>query len=121
MIKVMRERERQDLERQMRPYRRARKNGCPPEGWLRAVRLASGMSAEQIARMMDFTTKMVFHMERSEQKGTISLDRLGKMARAMECDLVYGLVSWHRSLEDRAMELVEQTLWRKRYTRKGLR
>jgi hypothetical protein len=38
------------------------------------------------------------------------------MARALECDLVYGLVPWQRSLEDRAMELVEQKLWRKRYT-----
>ena len=38
------------------------------------------------------------------------------MARALECDLVYGLVPWQRSLEDRAMELVEQGLWRKRYT-----
>jgi predicted DNA-binding mobile mystery protein A len=121
MIKMMREGARQELERQMRPFRRARKNGRPAEGWLRAVRLASGMSTKQIARVMEFTPKMVFQMERSEQKGTISLDRLGQMARAMECDLVYGLVSWHRSLEDRAMELVEQTLWRKRYTRKGLR
>jgi hypothetical protein len=38
------------------------------------------------------------------------------MARALECDLVYGLVPWRPSLEDRAMELVEQELWRKRYT-----
>ncbi len=88
---------------------------------MRAVRLASGIAAEQIARVMDFTPKMVFQMERAEQEGRISLDRLGKMARALECDLVYGLVPWHQSLEDRAMELVEQTLWRKRYTRKGLR
>ena len=121
MIKIMRERARLELERQMRPYRRARKNSRPREGWLRAVRLASGISAEQIAQVMDFTPKMVFQMERSEQAGKISLDRLGKMARALECDLVYGMVSWHRSLEDRAMELVEQTLWRKRFTRKGLR
>jgi transcriptional regulator with XRE-family HTH domain len=121
MIKIMRERARLELERQMRPYRRARKNSRPREGWLRAVRLASGIQAEQIARVMDFSPNMVFYTERSELTGTITLDRLGKMARAVECDLVYGLVPWHRSLEDRAMELVEQTLWRKRYTRKGLR
>ena len=101
MIKIMRERARLELERQMRPYRRARKNSRPREGWLRAVRLALGIAAEQIARVMGFTPKMVFYMERAELKGTITLDRLGKQARAME--------------------LVEQTLWRKRYTRKGLR
>jgi hypothetical protein len=38
------------------------------------------------------------------------------VARALECDLVYGLVPWQRSLEDRAMELVEQELWRMRFT-----
>jgi hypothetical protein len=54
----------------------------PPE-----VRLASGIAAENIGRGMGFTPKMVFYMERSEQVGTISLDRLGQMARAMECDL----------------------------------
>ncbi|MEI9969540.1 MAG: hypothetical protein WDM87_13300 [Terracidiphilus sp.] len=59
---------------------------------------------------------MVFQTERAEQKRKISLERLEQMARALECDLVYGLVPWQRSLEDRAMELVEQELWRKRYT-----
>ena len=107
-----------ELERQLRPYRKARTNPRPVEGWLRAMRLGVGISSERIARSMDFTTKMVFQTERAEQKETISLGRLGKMARALECDLVYGLVPWHRSLEDRAMELVEQELWRKRYAKK---
>ena len=82
------------------------------------MRLAAGIPAERVADAMEFTTKMVFQTERSEQKRTISLEQLGRMARALECDLVYGLVPWHRSLEDRAMELVEQELWRKRYTAK---
>jgi transcriptional regulator with XRE-family HTH domain len=116
MLKVLRERARLELERQLRPYRRARKDPRPPEGWLRAMRLAAGIPAERIAAAMGFTVKMVFQTERSEQKRKISLQQLEGMARAMECDLVYGLVPWHRSLEDRAMELVEQELWRKRYT-----
>jgi transcriptional regulator with XRE-family HTH domain len=116
MVKVLRERARLELERQLRPYRRARKDSRPPEGWLRAMRLAAGIPAKQIAEAMDFTTKMVFQTERSEQNRRISLQQLERMARALECDLVYGLAPWHRSLEDRAMELVEQELWRKRYT-----
>jgi len=119
MVKVLRERARLGLERQARPYRTARKNPRPPEGWLRAMRLATGFPAERIAREMDFSAKMVFQTERSEQSKTISLHQLEKMARALECDLVYGLAPWHRSLEDRAMELVEQELWRKRYTARG--
>ena len=107
MLKVLRERARLDLERQMRPYRGARKSPRLPEGWLRAMRLATGMSTERIAGTMGFTRKMVFQTERSEQRRTISLEQLEKMGRALECDVVYGLVPWQRSLEDRAMELVE--------------
>jgi len=126
MIRVLRERARLELERQVRPYRTARKSPRPPEGWLRAMRLATGIPAERIAQSMDFSAKMVFQTERSEQRKTISLHQLERMARAVECDVVYGLVPWARSLEDRAMELVEQEMWRKRYTArkagtKGLR
>lgn len=116
MRRVLRERARLELERQIRPYRRARASSRPPEGWLRAMRLAMGFPVEQIAKGMEFTPRMVFQMERAEMKETITLNRLRKMARALECDLVYGLAPWHRSITDRALELVEQDLWRKRYT-----
>ena len=116
MRKVMREWARLELERRVRWYRKARSHARPPEGWLRAMRLAVGIPAEEIAGKMGFTAKMVFQMERAEQRRTISLERLERMARAVGCDLVYGLVPWERSLEDRAMELVEREVWRKRYT-----
>jgi transcriptional regulator with XRE-family HTH domain len=118
MIKVLRERARLQLERQLRPYRTARKSPRPPEGWLRAMRLATGIRADRIAKSMDFSEKMVFQIERSEQRKTISLHKLEQMARAMECDVVYGLVPWTRSLEDRAIELAGQEVWRRRYTRR---
>jgi len=116
MRRVMREQARLELERRVRWYRRARLHPRPPEGWLRAMRLAVGIPAEEIADQMGFTPRMVFQTERAEQKRNITLDRLERMARAVGCDLVYGLVPWERSLEDRAMELVEREMWRKRYT-----
>ena len=73
---------------------------------------------EQIADQMGMSRKAVFYLERAEQKRRISLERLEQMARALGCDLVYGLVPWEHSLEDRAMELVEQELWRKRFAAK---
>ena len=117
MRRVLREKARIDLEGQLRPLRRAKKARRPSQGWLRAMRQATGISVREIAEHMKFTPKMVFQMERSEQQDTITLERLGEMARAMQCDLVYGIVPWHRSIEDRAMELVERELWRKRYAR----
>jgi transcriptional regulator with XRE-family HTH domain len=102
MRKVMREWARLELERRVRYYRRARSYPRPAEGWLRAMRLAVGIPAAEIAAKMGFTAKMVFQMERAEQKRSISLERLERMARAVGCDLVY--------------ELVEREVWRKRYT-----
>jgi hypothetical protein len=116
MLRVMRERARLELERKVRPYRKALTQPRPKEGWLRAMRMAVAIPAKRIAEALQLTPKMVFYTERAEQKRKISLERLEQMARALECDLVYGLVPWQRSLEDRAMELVEQELWRKRYT-----
>jgi transcriptional regulator with XRE-family HTH domain len=118
MVGVMKERARLEMERRVRPYRKALTRPRPKEGWLRAMRMAVGFPVDRIAEAMRFTPRMVFQLERSEQKRKISLERLEQMARALECDLVYGLVPWQRSLEDRAMELVEQELWRKRYTAK---
>jgi predicted DNA-binding mobile mystery protein A len=117
MRRILREKARIDLEQQLRPLRRAQKARRPSEGWLRAMRQATGISVREIAEYMQFTPKMVFQMERSEQQNTITLGRLNDMARAMQCDLVYGVVPWQRSIEDRAMELVERELWLKRYRR----
>jgi DNA-binding Xre family transcriptional regulator len=116
MLRILRETARQELERQIRPYRRALRQRRPPEGWLRAMRLATGFPVAELAQTMELSSRMIFQIERSEQNRNIRLKELEKMARALECDLVYGLVPWQRSLDDRALELVERDLWRKRFT-----
>jgi len=117
MRRALQEKARMEMERRVRPLRRARQTRRPSEGWLRAMRQAVGIPLREIAECMNLTEKMVLQMERSEQKSSISLRRLEETARAMQCDLVYGLVPWQRSLEDRALELVERELWRKRFGR----
>ena len=121
MLSLIREKMRMDLEGQLRPFRAARRAHRPTEGWLRAMRLATGTPVRQIAAYMRFSEKMVYQLERSEQIETISLGRLGEMARALECDLVYGIVPWQQSLVDRAMAMVEKEIWRKRYEKVGLK
>jgi len=119
MDRIVREKLRMDLEGQLRTFRAARRVRRPTEGWLRAMRLATGTPVREIAEYMRFTEKMVYQLERSEQADTITLDRLGEMARALECDLVYGIVPWQQSLVDKAMATVEKELWRRRYLRAG--
>jgi predicted DNA-binding mobile mystery protein A len=119
MRSVKRELAQMQLQRQLWPYRKAGKNRPPSEGWLRAVRQALNLRAEDVARHLKLSRKMVFQLERSEEKKTITLERLESAARAMQCDLVYAVVPWDRSLEDRATEVAERHLWRKRFAVKG--
>jgi transcriptional regulator with XRE-family HTH domain len=119
MREMKRELAQLDLERQMRPYRRAGTKRRPAEGWLRAYRQAMNLPAAELAKSMKLSTKMVFQLERSEEKKTITIKRLEDAARAMGCDLVYAIVPWERSLAERATELAERGLWRKRFAQKG--
>jgi hypothetical protein len=41
------------------------------------------------------------------------------MARAMNCDLVYGIVPWERSLIEIAEAHLDRRVWKKRLTHSG--
>jgi predicted DNA-binding mobile mystery protein A len=64
----------------------------PPEGWLRTVRSALGMSGAQLARLLDVSRSQVAQAEKNELAGVITLKRLQKMAEAMGCRVVYTIV-----------------------------
>jgi predicted DNA-binding mobile mystery protein A len=71
----------------------------PNQGWIRAIRQALGMTAEQLGRRMGITQATLSGMEASEINGSIRLSTLRKAAEAMNCTLVYALVP-NTSLED---------------------
>lgn len=70
-------------------------------------------------RNMNLSTRMVFQLEWSEEKKTIRLERMQVMARAMNCDLVYGIVPWERSLIEIAEAHLDRRVWKKRLTHSG--
>ena len=70
----------------------------PPAGWLRAVREALGMSLQDLGDRLGMTRTSAMRLEQSEKRGTIQLDSLRRMADALDCDVVYGLVP-RRGLE----------------------
>lgn len=75
----------------------------PPNGWIRAMRDALGMSGVQLAKRLGITKQSVVDLERSEVSGTIKLETLQKAAAELDCTLVYALVP-NSSLE--------QAVWR---------
>lgn len=72
----------------------------PPTGWIRAVRLALGMSLEQLANKLSITKQSVRETEMREKEGAITLKSLRETARALDMELVYGFVPKDGSLEN---------------------
>ena len=82
-----------------RQYRRLIESaaGCaglqvPPEGWLRTVRNALGMSGAQLANRMGVTRSRVAQAEHAELNGGVTLKTMRTMAEAMGCRFVYAIV-----------------------------
>jgi predicted DNA-binding mobile mystery protein A len=61
----------------------------PPEGWIRTVRKALGMSGAQLARRMGVTRARIAQAERAELDGGITLKSMQAAAEAMGCRFVY--------------------------------
>ena len=64
----------------------------PPKGWVKAIREALGMSAEQLATRIGVTKPRVYEIEKAEISGSITLNSLERAAHALDCKLVYTLV-----------------------------
>lgn len=64
----------------------------PPEGWVRTLRQALGMTSEQLADRMGVTRQAVLQLEVAEQKKTATWSSLRKAADAMDCEVVYAVV-----------------------------
>ena len=88
----------------------------PPQGWARALRVALGMSAAQLARRIGVSRETIATLERSEAKGTITLASLEKLARGLGCRVTYALVPEGGSIQAlrraRALEVARGTLAR---------
>lgn len=63
----------------------------PAAGWIRSIRQALGMSRAQLAGRLGVTPATVADLERSEARGTISLNTLQKVASGLGLQLHYGL------------------------------
>ena len=108
----MRERDRKvarrRLDLEMRPYRWAGRKKNPTNELLRAVRQALCIPVAEIAEKMGVNRSAVFDLEAREPKNTISLRSMSRMAEAMGCKVVYGIVpKGGKTLET----LAEERLW----------
>lgn len=112
----------QQLNGKMLAFASLQKVVPPPTGWIKAIRNAIGMSMLQMGNRLSITKQSVMDIERREKDGSITIRALREAARAMDMQLVYGLVPNDGSLEaliDRkAKELATQIVLRTNNTMK---
>jgi predicted DNA-binding mobile mystery protein A len=64
----------------------------PPEGWLRTVRNALGMSGAQLAKRMGVTRGRIAQAEVAELRGGVTLKAMQSAAEALGCRFVYAII-----------------------------
>ena len=97
----------------LRPVAGARDVRVPPGGWLRAVREALGITQVHLARRLHISRQSLQDFESAEAEGRITLESLDRVARALECRMVYALIPENGSLDDirtRRAELIADRL-----------
>ena len=110
------------LESRIQLFSPTRQLPNPPTGWIRAIRLALGMSLQQLANKLSKTKQSVQEIEIREKEGAITLKTLRETARALDMELVYGFVPNEGSMEayiDRkARKMAEKIVFRTSNTMK---
>ena len=88
----------------------------PPKGWIYSIRTALNMSLRQLGNRMSITPQSVREIEERERNGTVSLNVLRQVGRALNMKFVYGFIpknyTLKKMIEERANELAEEIVQR---------
>lgn len=110
---------RQNLDRRFAHIGKIDDFARPSRGWIKAIREALGMTAEQFGQRLGVSQPRALAIEKAETKGAITLDTLERSAQALGCRLVYTLVP-HESLEamveNQSLAAARKQLERTRHT-----
>ena len=104
---------RRALDKRLATLQPAIQHQAPAKGWIRAIRNSLGLSAAQLGQLLQVRSQSIDGLERNEAAGTISLDALRRVGRAMDCTLVYALVpntSLEAMAEQRAAAIAKAAL-----------
>jgi hypothetical protein len=113
---------RRELDMEMGPFRRAGREQNPTDSLLRAVRQSLEIPIGEIAAKLGVVKSVVLGYEMGELRNTIQIGTMERVARAMGCRLVYGIVPRKgKTLEALAEERLWQQMLEERVQRSGVR
>jgi len=81
------------LDKQFQEWQRINKKyGRPRSGWIKTLRMALSMSAEQLANRLGLSRARINQLEKAEIHDAVTLSTLKEAADALGCELVYAVV-----------------------------
>jgi len=112
----------EQLEKRIKLFSEAKKHPRPPTGWIKTTRLALGMTLQQLGAKLSITKQSVHELESREIDGSITLKSLSEAAKALDMELVYGLVpidgTIGKYIEKKAHQMAEEIVYRTSTTMK---
>jgi predicted DNA-binding mobile mystery protein A len=105
----------QQLESSLKTFPTAKASQAPRGGWIRAIRMALGMTNRQLAERVGRKPNTVLDLQAREAAQTVQLNTLRELAEAMDCELLYAIVPRKPlavMLEERARTVALRTVRR---------
>lgn len=78
-----------ELDSQFREYAAHKQPTTPRAGWVKAIRLAIGMSSDTLGNRIGISGQGLRKLEMSEADRSITLKTLDRLADALDCDVQY--------------------------------
>lgn len=93
-----------------------------PNGWVKTIRNAIGMSMEQLGKKLSITKQAIKDIENREKEGSITIRSMQEIGRALDMKFVYGFVpdaiSLEAIIEKRSIEIATKIVERTSNTMK---
>lgn len=106
----------QQLNSKMQAFNSLHQVVIPPTGWIKAMRIALGISMKQLGKKLSISKQSIQELEQREKEGAITINGLRDVAKVLDMQLVYGFVPKDGSLdaliERKALVLARQIVLR---------
>lgn len=99
---------REQLDKTLNKYKPLIHLSLPLKGWIRAIRYSLGISGRQLAKRLGVTKQRITLLEHDEVNGSATIRMMKRVANALDCVFVYGLVprvSLEEAVRNRAKKI----------------
>ncbi|PKP60428.1 XRE family transcriptional regulator [Candidatus Atribacteria bacterium HGW-Atribacteria-1] len=90
----------EQLDQRLAPFQKAAIVMVPENGWINNIRISLNMTMAQLGNRLNITRQGVKKIEESEAKGSISINSLKEVAKALDLKFVYGFVPKDGTIEN---------------------